>query len=140
MEEPKNRLFLPITDARIREQLIFGRDYAPDNYRGTCQYDSLSFRKAKELMERGYLSPDEKQNDAPTVQEFVDFMAAHDPDNWFLHGYVVSPYREDVRVSIEGIGSIGPITDHDMVDFLRTFRTADILTAEDGNPVFCWYD
>ena len=140
MKEHKLEPFLPIPDANIREQLIFGRDYDPDNYRGTCQFDNLSFQKAKELMERGYLSPEDKQNESPTAQEFVDFMAAHDPDNWFLHGYVVSPYREDVRVSIEGIGSVGPITDHDMVDFLRTFRHADSLIAEDEQPVFCWYD
>ena len=83
---------------------------------------------------------DEKQNDAPTSQEFVEFMAAHDPGNWRLHGYVVSPYRWDVRISIEGINSIGPITDHDMVDFLRTFRHANVLVAEDEKPVYCWYD
>lgn len=138
----ENDLFLSIDNANIREQLIFGQDYDPETYApgGIRQFGNLSFKKAKELMERGFLPPKDKQNDAPTAQEFVDFMAAHDPDNWTLHGYSVSPEREDVRVTIEGIESVGPLTDHDMVDFLRTFLLANKLTAEDEKPVRCWFD
>lgn len=142
MEENNEQLFLSISDANIREQLIFGRDYNAADYSagGLCRFKNLSCQKAKELMERGYLSPEDQQNYAPTAKEFVDFMDAHDPDNWTLHGYSVSPEREDVRATIEGIESVGPLTDHDMVDFLRTFRIADKLIADDEKPVYCWYD
>ena len=142
LDESTNQLFLSIPDADFREQLIFGQDYDPDDYTagGIRLFKNLSCRTAQELMERGYLPSEDKQNDAPTAQEFIDFMTAHNPDNWTLHGYSVSPKREDVRISIDGIGSIGPLADHDMVDFLRTFRTANVLNAEDGKPVSCWYD
>lgn len=138
----ENDLFLSIDNANIREQLIFGQDYDPETYApgGIRQFGNLSCQKAKELMERGYLSQEDQQNYAPTAKEFVDFMDAHDPDNWTLRGYSVSPEREDVRVTIEGIESVGPLTDHDMVDFLRTFRIADKLIADDEKPVYCWYD
>ena len=142
MKEPTQQLFLSNANANIREQIIFGRNYDPAAYAhgGVCPFRDLCYGKAKRLLDEGYLPPEDKQNDAPTAQEFLDFMAAHDPDNWTLHGYSVSPTREDVRVSIEGIRSLRPLTDHDMVDFLRTFRSATKLIAEDEKPVYCWYD
>ena len=142
MEESTQKMFMEASDADLREQLIFGRNYSPANYAvgGICQFDNLHFKMATELVRRGFLPPEDKQNEAPTAQEFIDFMKQHDPDNWTLIGYAVSPTREDVRVSIEGIRSDRPLLDHDMVDFLRTFRDADKLIAEDGQPVFCWYD
>ena len=141
MEEVKLKPVLPMDEANYRERLIFGREFDPRNYKGgICQFENMSYRQAVDLMARGLLSPQEKQNEAPTVQAFIDFVAAHDPDRWYLHGYVVSPYRADVRISVEGIRSLGSIADHDMVDFLRTFRKADTLFAEDGEPVYCWYD
>lgn len=142
MSENMQQLFLTISDADLREQLIFKQDYNPDAYAlgGIRRFENLSFHVATELMERGYLSPEDKQNYAPTAQEFVRFMATHNPENWLLIGYSVSPKRKDVRVTIEGIKSIGPVSDHDMADFLRIFRQADALTANDGEPVSCWFD
>ena len=140
MEEKK--MYMDPSDADLREQLIFGRNYAPADYAagGICEFENLRFETAKELLARGLLPPGDRQNEAPTAQAFVDFMEQHDPGNWILSGYSVAPDREDVRVSIDGIKSLGPLTDHDMVDFLRTFRDADELIAEDEQPVFCWYD
>ena len=140
MEE--NTMYMEPSDVDLREQMIFGRNYAPANYSagGICQFDNMRFETAKELLNRGFLPPVDKQNDAPTAQEFIGFMEQHDPGNWTLSGYSVSPARDDVRVSIDGIRSFGPLTDRDMVDFLRTFRTANKLVAEDNQPVFCWYD
>ena len=142
MEEKPDRMFMSPSDADLREQLIFGRNYIPANYKagGMCRFDNLRFKMAKELMNRGFLSPEDKQNEAPTAQEFITFMKQHDPNNWILHGYAISPKREDVRVSIEGIESIDPLSDHDMVDFLRTFRDADSLITDSNLQVFCWYD
>ena len=141
MEQNKLKLYLSIEEANYRERLVFGREFDPNKYRGgICRFDDLSYFRAKTLMDQGLLSPDDKQNDAPTVQEFIDFMVAHHPEKWYLHGYVVSPYRADVRISIEGIASLGPISDHDLVDFLLAFRKADTLFVEDDEPVYCWYD
>lgn len=128
--------------ANLREHLIFGRSYDYANYEkgGACRFEGLTFEVAMNLIKWKFLPPDDRQNDSPTAQEFVGFMEQHNPENWVLNGYVISPLRKDVRVSIEGIDSIGPLTDHDMADFLRTFRDADSLYAEDGEPVSCWYD
>ncbi len=140
MEE--NGMFMDPSDANLREQMIFNRQYSSDYYRygGICHFEHLTYETARELLERGFISPEDRQNEAPRAEDFIRFMAEHEPERWFLHGYAVSPAREDVRISIEGIGSIGSLSDHDMVDFLRTFSSADSLFAEDGRPVFCWYD
>lgn len=142
MQMDENTMFLNPSDTDLREQLIFGRNYSPANYTagGICHFDNLRYKMAAELVRRGFLSPEDKQNEAPTAQEFIDFMKQHDPDNWILIGYAISPTREDVRVSIEGIESVRSLSEHDMVDFLRVFRDADKLIAEDGQPVFGWYD
>ena len=76
----------------------------------------------------------------PSVQEILDFIERHNPESWVLHGYAVSPKRQDVRVSIEGIRSIRPLNDEELTDFLRFFYTAAELIAEEGAPVSCWYD
>ena len=74
-----------------------------------------------------------------TAQEFIDFVEKHNPEDWTFHGYVVSPDREDRRVSIEGIESAGKLSKDDLIDFLLEFRMADELDIDDG-IAYCWYD
>ena len=139
----QNGFFLSLPDADLRDQLIFDRDYDAASYAqgGICQFQNMSVETAKQLLNCGFLSPEEKHNELePSVRELVDFIERHDPANWVLHGYSVSPKRPDVRVSIEGIRSIKPLTAEELADYLSVFNAASELIAEAGKPVFCRYD
>lgn len=137
-----DRMYLSFDDAEKREQILFGRSYDEKSYScgGVCHFDDLTVAKAEELIDLGYMDPEEAQNDSPTVQQFVDFIKSSDnPDSWRLHGYVVSPLRSDVRVSVDGIESVEPITTDTLLEFAMANRYADELLCSDG-MAYCWYD
>lgn len=138
----KKKSFMALMNADDREMIIFGQSYDSESYRlGGIRYcDAVTFEAVMTLIERGYLSPDDAQNDSPTTQEIVNFVVHHNPDNWYFHGYVVSPERRDVRVTITGIASRKPIEGNDLIDFLKVFRYASILSADEGESAYCWYD
>ena len=143
MRMEQNEFYLALFDADLRDRLIFGRDYDDAAYTrgGICQFQNMSVVTAKQLLNCGFLSPEEKHNELePSVREILNFIERHNPENWTLHGYAVSPKRQDVRVSIEGIRSIRPLSDEELTDFLSFFYTAADLIAEEGAPVSCWYD
>ena len=125
-----------------REQIVFGRNYDPKHYEygGVASFSDLPLGKIEELVNEGFLSLRERQNASPTVAEYIAFVKDHNPNNWSFHGYVVSPDRNDCRVSIEGIESNGPLSKDDLIDFLLLFSWANELDAERDEPVYCWYD
>lgn len=55
----------------------------------------------EKLLEDGYADPNDRQNDAPTYSELVEF-AKTVPGSRLL-GYVVTPTRPDCRITIEEI-------------------------------------
>jgi len=57
----------------------------------------------KNARDYGYAKRDESQNDAPTTEEFVTFAEAASLDRVTFETYVVSPHREDRRITVEGI-------------------------------------
>lgn len=137
-----NKMYLSLDDAEKREQILFGRSYNEGSYSsgGICRFGDMTVAKAEELMRLGYMDPEETQNDSPTVQQFVDFIKGGDnPDGWRLHGYAVSPLREDVRVSVEGIESVEPIDTETLLEFAMSNRYADELLCSNG-MAYCWYD
>lgn len=136
-------MYITIKQANEREQLLFGKKYNINNYRlgGVCGFDKVPAETMRKLIDEKYADPEETQNESPSIQEFLDFIEAReDPDNWYLHGYAVSPERDDVRVSVEGIGSYAPVSAEDLVDFVKLCRYADELDCTTDNPAYCWYD
>ena len=128
-------------NADEREQIVFHREYNPKFYQrgGIARYKDVPFSAIKILAEKGYLNLDEMMDRGATVQDFINFVEKHDPENWTFHGYVVSPDRRDRRVSIEGIESKSEPSKETLIDFLLEFRMADELDVENG-VAFCWYD
>lgn len=128
-------------NADEREQLVFHRDYDPKFYQrgGIARYKDVPLSAIKVLAEKGYLNPDAMMDRGATIQDFIDFVEKHNPEEWTFHGYVVSSDREDSRVSIEGIESKGKLSKEDQIDFLLEFRLADELDIEKG-VAYCWYD
>jgi len=127
--------------ADAREQLVFGQPYDPKSYEmGGCKrFDRLSLNSAKDLVNLGLLDLADRQNDSPEARDMLDFVEDHG-DGWYVHGYVISPTRDDCRVTLEGVGYSGePLSMDDLLDFVDAFRFADEFEVG-KESAWCWYD
>ena len=126
-----------------REQLIFNQDYDPTIYKrngGIRGFKSISFSTIQKLLENHHMEMSQYMTGCKVLEDFVNFVEIHNPENWYFHGYTVSYERNDTAVVIEGIGSHKPLSEDDLIDFIVSFRYADDLDAEKDQPVYCWYD
>jgi len=85
---------------------------------GIKRFDGLDFDTLETLIDLNYVISTERQNESPTAGEFLKFMKYF--PNVKAHGYMVSPLRNDVRISIEGLEYNGPV-DEDMKKKLNRF-------------------
>lgn len=124
-------------DIKKRDEFLFG-NYDPHRYDlgGISRFRYLYVEGLKWLVDEGFADPDEAQNDAPTIEEFINFMENH--PEFVAHGYAVTDERDDYRISIEGIESDDEIVDVDTLkDFVDMFRFADEFYID---PPYCWFD
>ena len=104
---------------------------------GTFQFDSMTAEMGRQLITEGLMDPEVAQNDSPTNEEFVQFLESH--PEFIAHGYVVSPERHDVRISIEGIEFEGYPERDLLFEFVDKFHYADgFEISNDG--LYCWFD
>jgi hypothetical protein len=123
----------------LREQILFGEDYDAAHYRmGGIRYFEISPVKLANLVQLGFADPHDAQNSAPSIEEFIEFFNEQFSKEWYVHGYAVSPERDDYRVSVEGCGKHGEPTQEEICDFVLLFRHADELQV--GDCLYCWYD
>lgn len=99
----------------------------------------------KELIDAGFADPNETQNDSPDIATYLSFLQEHKEGSQLTaHGYLITPERSDVRVSVEGIEGI--LDMGDVGDFVSLFRGADELSLEASETrsfrfvARCWYD
>ena len=104
---------------------------------GVEWFKGIDLATLKKLVVEGYADPEDAQNSAPTIGEFLEFMEAH--PKFLAHGYAVSDKREDYRISIEGLKCPGKATAKDKRDFIQAFSQADDFSVE-GGRCYCWYD
>ena len=109
---------------------------------GTRHFEHLKPVVMRELLRLGFADPNEKQNDAPSLREFGDFIASI-PENVDveLSGYAVSREREDHRVSINGIlirGEIDSSVRRLWWDMLQKHKPDS--NEEDKNMLFAWWN
>lgn len=133
-------------DYKRRDEIIFGDDCQPEEkWAGGIKRFSISPSVLKQLLEEGFVDPEDRQNEAPTAREFSEFFDnASDPDEWRVSGYAISHDREDYRISIEGCVAEWRLREDgshqaDMIAFTNLFRFADEfeLTA---TKAYCWFD
>lgn len=132
-------------NAEARDQYIKDHADLDSEYMGGIKrFSGLHVDDVKHLMEIGAADPDDRQNDAPSIQELVDFASdyADDYDVTF-RGYVVSPERDDCRTSIDAIEvhSDGPIAAQDHDDFMDLVHDhfADDVTST-PTSFDAWWD
>jgi len=123
-----------------RDQIIFG-DKTPEYLGGVASFTGLTVKKLGELLRRNFADPEDCQNDSPSIKEFYEFAKKYSHLSIGFHGYVVSPERDDYRVSIEGLEYMGHLTTELAVDFTNLCRDADDFSVDTQQGfLYCWYD
>jgi len=121
-----------------RDELIFGEPMNWDKH-DIVYYSCMDVGTLTQLISLGFADPEMTQNDSPTIEEFVEFMTRY--PSCVAHGYVVSPNRDDCRVSIEGLVCSEDLVTNDMLyDFVGSFRCADEFTVSKEDGLYCWWD
>ena len=112
-------------------------DWAKSGYLGGCQrYSGLPVKELQECFDKGYILPDDQQNDAPPAQKFLEFITKYPV--FTVHGYVVDATRPDFRMTIEGLE--GQTDDKDKQEEFVTFcRNADENKVHQGH-CYSWWD
>jgi hypothetical protein len=100
--------------------------------------ESISLETLEILLAEKFIEPDESQDFSPSTSEFLEFMRIH-PET-YAHGYAISPYRDDYRVTIEGIYAKGyDNTCEIRKDFSPFCASADVLGVENAY-LYSWWD
>ncbi len=125
------------TDIKTRDTIIFG-EYDENKYQGGIRsYDELNIKKIHELLDKGFINVNERQNLSPTIGKFIKFMDKY-PD-YKAHGYVVSDKRDDYRFSIEGLVKDKEAENiQELKDFITLSKYADEIIHE--GYMWCWWD
>ena len=125
-------------DIEKRDEIIFGK-YEPEAYRsgGMCRFENLSLEKLKQLVDLNFISLEERQNDSPSVREFIEFMEKY--SGYTVMGYAISADRRDYRVSLEGIEKNNYVdSGEEISEFINLFGDADDFDT--GHGMYAWFD
>jgi hypothetical protein len=89
-------------------------------------------------LENDFVDLEDCQNESPTAKEFKEFAEKYKNEDLCFIGYLISPEREDYRVSITGIEAKSQ--DCKFIDeFIKLFSRADEFECSQGYQR-CWYD
>lgn len=130
-------------DYQTRDTIIFGQpiDWEHENTGGLYYFDALTVEGLQELIDRRFADPEERQNFSPTIGEFMAFSQTQKSKgfDFTFEGYVISPDREDYRVSIDGIQFRGDCSYQVIADFEAIAHNADEIEI-DPNLLHAWWD
>ena len=111
------------------------------NFGGVHYYTGLDVESLQKLVDLHFALPNDNQNDAPTIGEFIEFMKEF--PRFKAHGYAVVPERDDYRVSVEGLSFSAnggePLTKKEMIAFMAFNGTADEFRIYPDHAR-SWYD
>lgn len=133
-------------DVKKRDELIFGRVLSDEEMLGGvayfgegnyCKGKPITIDMAIQLVNDKYLDPDEYQNNSPSVSELMELCSKYPQVK--MEGYVVSPKRDDCRVSIDGLICRNDITEELITEFSNLCHDADDFYV--GKDVLrSWWD
>ena len=107
--------------SEVIEEIIFKKKINWSDSLGIERFQNIDISTLKSLKEIGCLDLGDRQNNSPTAGEFMKFMEKH--PNVKCHGYMVSPFRRDYRITLEGLECYENIAD--VKEDFEQFRDAD---------------
>lgn len=133
-------------EADKRDQLIYGRILQPDEVFGGLASFSIGLYAcgtpinvsiAEQLVENGWLDPEDRQNNSPSAGEFIKFCKQYPQVK--LIGYTIVPERDDCRTSIEGLFCDHDINQDLISAFSELYYDADEFEVND-ETLYAWWD
>ena len=126
-------------DCKERDTIIFGepKEWDGDKSGGIEPFDELTAEQLLNLIVLCHADPETCQNNSPSIGDFLKFLEAN--PKFRAHGYVVSPDRNDYRVSIEGITYEGDASKEEIITFVSFCNGADELDL-DNESLRAWWD
>lgn len=137
-----HRRFAYNTDYQTRDILLFGNPVEWDEDLGDIKpFYELSLAQLQQILEQGFASPAQQQNNSPTIQAFLEFAQAQASTGFqfAFEGYAVSPFRDDYRVSIEGIIFHGHYPYQMLLEFYDFVGEPDEIDVE-SHYLRAWWD
>lgn len=113
-------------DAARRDTIIFG--HPPSKGYDTQGFDHLTLNQLDQLVKENFIDLSDRQNDSPTAGEFYEFVKTY--PRFTLDGYVVSPLRDDYRVTIGAIQLTAPATEEELFAFLALSKDGNKLKSD----------
>ena len=138
-----------------REQIAFGREinwekegdlgtifFGPDT---ADQFPPIPIGTMETLLKDGYIDPHHRHNNAPSAScltNWADSIQQRFKSEQLrigLVGYMVSPFREDSRISLTGVSirSSGPMPEEIKCEAAREFNP-DLIVVDDFDVKFLW--
>jgi hypothetical protein len=126
------------TDYKRREEVMqLNVAWGKDDLGGAMRVEGITVQTLSTLFDEHFICPSDRQNESPTAQAFLDFLKRHPAVT--AHGYLISPAREDYRISIEGLYvPAKDVTPELKRDFINLCRDADELDVD--SDLFSWWD
>lgn len=136
----KNPLGLNM-DSNFRDNLFKGNILSYYSFGGIQHYQNIDTGTLVKVLVNRFSPAFERQNDAPTLLSLMAFALRHmDNAVCFFDGYLVSPSREDYRVSVDAITCY--TNDSETIKDLKFLaRYADTKNFDYNNGrFFAWWD
>lgn len=128
---------LKYTEDQNKERLSLLGVETDNRLGGIEHFENVDADTLQKLVDKGYASTYDKQNNAPTLGEFLEFMK-HYPE-FKAHGYVVSNDRKDRRITVEGLKGVA--TEKEAIwDFKDLCEDADEFECDENGNCFSWWD
>lgn len=100
---------------------------------------SISLAGLKLLVAEGFVTLEESNNSAPTVEQFILIGNEINKKELTYHGYLVYSSPEICKVIVEGCEYVGEMSDVLINIFKKYFKEADEFSLNKYH-FFCWYD
>ena len=137
-----------LTPEQVKERdlLVWGeeRDWS-ESCGGILYFEGMSPDTARQLIEKGYLDPEDCQNSSPEAETLVAWGEAHHGMGVYttFDGYVVEPTRHDCRISIETVYCEWYMVNSErseqiLIDFVNEFRMADEFQISTRSGMAWW--
>ena len=99
-------------------------------------FDGMNYATALTAVKNGWANPEETQNESPSIKEIMEFLKVN--PSFTAIGYVVTPEREDTRISFEGVIATKEPSKKEYKAYVEMCRSADEF--DNKFPYRAWYD
>ena len=121
-----------------RDMIIFDETQSWDAQQ-IRYYNQLGLDSLRALQGKSLLNLSERQNNSPTIEQFVKFMEKYPCVK--AHGYVVTRFRADTGVTIEGLVTPSGSATRELKNAFKTFcKGADELSENYKGNLRSWWD